>query len=87
MKPIIIGLTFLLVACSSTKNIPTANVPIVQGCLKERPSAPLMKFDYLPQAKSEPEAAEHLRILWQDRQNLLLHVIAWEVAASGCEVK
>lgn len=87
MRILTIGLVFLLTACTSTKNIPTASIPVVQGCLKERPVTPLLKFDRLPPAKSELESAEQARVLWQDRQDLLLLVIDWQVAASGCQVK
>lgn len=87
MRLFIIGLS--LVLCSCTTNTPkpiTVEVPVATPCLSKRPVVPVMQFDTLPLAKTELESAEHVRILWLDRQSLLSHSVEWDVAASGCEV-
>lgn len=85
----VIGLMLGLSSCQWFKPKPVApitKVPVVNACLSKRPILPTMRFDKLPQAKTEAESAEHVRILWLDRQSLLSHSIEWDVAASGCEV-
>lgn len=75
-----------LSACESVPKEKEVSVPVLKECLSKRPVTPDMKFDLLPKAKSEAEAAEHARILWLDRQVLLTHSIEWQTAAAGCQV-
>jgi hypothetical protein len=85
----IVGLVISATGCSFFKpkiEVPTVEVPVAMPCLSKRPVVPAMKFDSLPVAKTESESAEHVRILWLDRQSLLTHSVEWDVAASGCEV-
>lgn len=85
----IIGLLISTTGCNFFKpkiEAPVVEVPVGMPCLSKRPTLPPMRFDWLPPAKNESESAEHVRILWLDRQSLLTHSVEWDVAASGCEV-
>lgn len=87
MRLCIVGLVLLVSGCALIKpKVVTVQVPVATPCLSVRPKLPAMQFDKLPYAKTESESAEHVRILWLDRQSLLTHSIEWDVAASGCEV-
>lgn len=86
MKYILVISLMVLVSCQSNPKATVIDVPVSKECLSKRPVTPDMKFDLLPKAKNEVEAAEHARILWLDRQVLLTHSIEWQTAAAGCQV-
>lgn len=87
MKFVSIVLIIGLVGCSSFNKKPVeVQVPVSLPCLSKRPVAPELKFPLLPSAKNEAESAEHVKILWLDTQNLIIHSIDWDTAAAGCQV-
>jgi hypothetical protein len=87
MRLYIVGLVLLVSGCELIKpKVVTVQVPVATPCLSSRPTQPKLKFDLLPQASTEAESAEHVRMLWLDRQNLIAHSLDWDVAASGCEI-
>lgn len=87
MKLAALVLSIGLIGCSSYDKKPIeVKVPVASPCLTKRPVAPVLKFPLLPAAKSEAEAAEHVKILWLDTQSLIAHSIEWDTAASGCVV-
>lgn len=87
MKWTVLILLFGLIGCSSFDKKPIeVQVPVTLPCLSKRPVTPELKFVLLPPAKNEAEALEHVKMLWLDRQNLIIHSVDWDTAAAGCQV-
>lgn len=89
MRLLLIGLILLSSGCGlfqKPKPPVITYIPVVNPCLTSRPVTPVMQFDLLPKSTDEKEAAQHAKVLWDDRQALLNLVVEWQTAASGCQV-
>lgn len=86
MKWALLILLIGLIGCSSHDKKPVeVQVPVSIPCLSKRPVLPELKFSLLQPAKNEAEALDHVKMLWLDRQNLIIHSVDWDTAAAGCQ--